>query len=74
MQATGIDATELSVTLHGGSATGVEIIEPNPGLKETKGVHDLQGRKLLQGNKVTKSQSNELPKGVYIMNGKKIIK
>ena len=86
MQATGIDATERPVTLHGGTATGVEIIEPNPGLKETEGVYDLQGRKLLQGNKVTKPQSNELPalqggvggrllpKGVYIMNGKKIMR
>ena len=84
MQATGIDAEALPVTLHG-STSGVEYVAL-PTQQSAPALYDLQGRKLLQGNKVTKSQSNELPalqggvggrllpKGVYIMNGKKIMR
>ena len=35
-------------------------------------VYDLQGH-LVQSNKVTKSQGNGLPKGVYIQNGRKFV-
>ena len=36
-------------------------------------VYDLSGRRVSQSNKITKSQSNKLPKGVYIQNGKKVV-
>lgn len=36
-------------------------------------VYDLQGRRVSQSNKVTKSQGNNLPKGIYIQNGKKFV-
>ena len=36
-------------------------------------LYDLSGRRVFQSNKVTKSQSNKLPKGVYIQNGKKVV-
>ncbi len=43
--------------------------------KEAKSdaIYDLQGRKVSQSNKVTKYQSNMLPKGIYIQNGKKFV-
>ena len=36
-------------------------------------VYDLSGRRVSQSNKVTKSQGNNLPKGIYIQNGKKFV-
>ena len=33
----------------------------------------MNGVRMGQGNKVTKLQSNTLPKGIYIMNGKKVV-
>ena len=46
-------------------ATGIESLTPNPSPKEEGNVYDLSGRKV--------SESSVLPKGVYIMNGKKVI-
>lgn len=36
-------------------------------------IYNMNGVRMGQGNKVTKSQSNTLPKGIYIMNGKKVV-
>ena len=36
-------------------------------------IYNINGVRMGQGNKVTKSQSNTLPKGIYIMNGKKVV-
>ena len=46
-------------------ATGIESLTPNLSPKEEGNVYDLSGRKV--------SESSVLPKGVYIMNGKKVI-
>ena len=47
------------------NATGIEGLTPNLSPKEEGNVYDLSGRKV--------SESSVLPKGVYIMNGKKVI-
>ena len=64
------------------------IDAPVSGQPHPSAVYNLQGQKVLQGNKVTKYQSNDLPslsggaggrlfdslpKGIYIVGGKKII-
>lgn len=64
------------------------IDAPVSGQPHPTAVYNLQGQKVLQGNKVTKYQSNDLPslsggaggrlfdslpKGIYIVGGKKII-
>lgn len=36
-------------------------------------IYNMNGVRMGQGNKVTKLQSNTLPKGIYIMNGKKVV-
>ena len=36
-------------------------------------IYNINGVRMGQGNKVTKLQSNTLPKGIYIMNGKKVV-
>ena len=46
-------------------ATGIESLTPNLSPKEEGNVYDLSGRKV--------SVPSVLPKGVYIMNGKKVI-
>lgn len=52
------------------SVGGIQTID-NSQLKIDKW-YDLQGRKV-QSNRVTRSQSNTLLKGVYIVNGKKVV-
>ena len=47
------------------SATGIESLTPNPSPKGEGNVYDLSGRKV--------SESSVLPKGVYVVNGKKVI-
>ena len=47
------------------NATGIESLTPNLSPKEEGNVYDLSGRKV--------SEPSVLPKGVYIMNGKKVI-
>ena len=36
-------------------------------------IYNMNGVRMGQGNKVTKLQSNTLPKGIYIMNGHKVV-
>lgn len=75
-----LNAAELALT------SGISEMENEaaPSLKGWEGIYDLQGRKVLQDNKVTKYQSNQLPtlqgeagsrlpKGIYIHNGKKYV-
>ncbi len=47
------------------SVTGIESLTPAPSSKGEGNVYDLSGRKV--------SESSVLPKGVYIVNGKKVI-
>ena len=47
------------------SVTGIESLTPAPSPKGEGNVYDLSGRKV--------SESSVLPKGVYIVNGKKVI-
>ena len=47
------------------SATGIEGLTPSPSPKGEGNVYDLSGRKV--------SESSVLPKGVYVVNGKKVI-
>jgi hypothetical protein len=50
------------------SATGIESLAPNSSAKGDKSIYDLNGRKISMS-----SDASVLPKGVYIVNGKKVI-
>lgn len=64
IQATDTFAEELPISIRGGSVSGIESIAPST---ESTGqsVYDLQGRRMGNGS---------LKKGIYIINGQKIIK
>ena len=64
-------------------ATWIRSLSPIPSPEGKGGIYDLSGRRI-QGNKVTEYQSDQFPalqggargrlqKGVYIVNGKKIV-
>ena len=59
----GTDYQFDDLTLSG--VTGIESLTPNPSPKEEGNVYDLSGRKV--------SEFSVLPKGVYVVNGKKVI-
>ena len=77
--ATGLSATcKVKVTASSGArtldgdddeVTGIEIVE-TPAIKEPFDVYDLRGHRVLQ--RVTSLEG--LPAGVYIVNGKKVLK
>ncbi len=50
------------------SVTGIESIAPNSSAKGDGNIYDLNGRKVS-----VSSDSSVLPKGVYIMNGRKVV-
>ena len=51
------------------SATGIESLTPNPSPKGEGNVYDLSGRKVSESS--ANSESSVLPKGVYVVNGRK---
>ena len=67
-----VTSTSSSRSLDGDDddATGIETIEEAPALAEPYDVYDLSGRKVL--HQVTSLDG--LPDGIYIVNGKKILK
>ena len=52
----------------GGVASGIQSIEINKGIDTPKGIYNLQGVRL------SATSLNNLPSGLYIVNGKKVIK
>lgn len=67
------DVTLVSEPFDVTQATGISSISRDEGLKiNDEGVYDLQGRKV-NGEKV-KTNNAQLPRGIYIIDGKKIIK
>ena len=67
-----VTASSNARTLDGDDAdvTGIETIDENPAIKEPVDVYDLGGRQVLK--RVTSLDG--LPAGVYIVNGKKMLK
>ncbi len=54
--------------LNGGEPTGIKGIETNKGIDTSKGIHNLNGMRL------SATSLDELPSGLYIVNGKKVVK
>ena len=59
-----------SIVIDDDDATGIEDLEESPAVEEPYDVYDLSGRKV--ANQVTSLDG--LPHGIYIVNGKKILK
>lgn len=55
----------------------LDIKNSSPVFKQSgmvdESVYDLSGRRVMQNNKVPGSQGNSLPKGIYILNGRKFV-
>lgn len=60
------NSTEVSLSI----SDGINTIDQ---ASAASAVYDLSGRRVSQSNKITKSQGNNLPKGIYIQNGKKFV-
>ena len=63
-------AEQVSIKIIGGETDGIRLTEVSASKNEENAVYDLQGRKL----KTENSNLSTLPKGVYIVGGKKIVK
>ena len=63
-------AEQVSIKIIGGETDGISLTEVSASKNEENAVYDLQGRRLKTGN----SNLSTLPKGVYIVGGKKIVK
>ena len=63
-------AEQVSIKIIGGETDGIRLTEVSASKKEENAVYDLQGRRL----KTENSNLSTLPKGVYIVGGKKIVK
>ena len=61
------------------SATGIEVLTPNPSRKGREEIYDLLGRTVgnrseVRGNRSEfRIQNSELKRGLYIINGKKVV-
>ena len=62
------DMRFVTLTMNYDEATGISLT-PAPSLKGEGSVYDLQGRQIVNG----KLSNGQLPKGVYIVNGKKVV-
>lgn len=65
----GNDETVAYSISFGGQTTGIGNIHVVKGNQKTNGVYTLYGRKVSEGTSL-----NSLPKGIYIVNSKKIVK
>lgn len=63
------EASSLSIHFPGNGTTGINNVNVVNVAKKTAGVYTLDGRKVSEGNAIS-----NLPKGIYIVNGKKVIK
>ncbi len=63
-------AEQVSIKIIGGETDGIRLTEVSASKNEENAVYDLQGRRL----KTENSNLSTLPKGVYIVGGKKIVK
>jgi uncharacterized protein YjdB len=63
-------ASARTLDEEGADVTGIETIDENPAIKEPVDVYDLGGRQVLQ----RATSLDGLPAGVYIVNGKKMLK
>ncbi len=63
-------AEQMSIKIIGGETDGIRLTEVSASKNEKNAVYDLQGRRL----KTENSNLSTLPKGVYIVGGKKIVK
>ena len=63
------DIANYSIKFPGGTTTGIGSINVESNAKKANGVYTLDGRKVSEG-----ASLNNLPKGIYIVNGKKIVK
>ena len=66
---TGANVQALSIKFPGGGTTGINDINAETGTQKANGVYTLDGRKVSDG-----ASLNNLPQGIYIVNGKKVIK
>lgn len=67
--------TPAQMQAEGGSfyGTGIETIQESESTFQRNGIYDLMGRKVGNAQKVNGQWSiDKLPKGIYIMNGKKV--
>lgn len=62
------DMRFVTLTMNYDEATGISLT-PDPSPKGEGSVYDLQGRQIVNG----KLSNGQLPKGVYIVNGKKVV-
>ena len=63
-------AEQVSIKIIGGETDGIRLTEVSVAKDEENAVYDLQGRRL----KTENSNLSTLPKGVYFVGGKKIVK
>jgi len=63
-------AEQVMIRIIGGETDGIRLTEVSASKNEENAVYDLQGRRL----KTENSNLSTLPKGVYIVGGKKIVK
>ena len=63
------ETTSFSLEFGGGQTTGIGNINIVKNNQKANGVYTLDGRKVSEGTSL-----NNLPKGIYIVNGKKIVK
>ena len=67
------NAEEIAVKLISGTTTGISEVE-NGTMNIGNSVYDLQGRKVSVQSSIFNSQSSIHKKGLYIQNGKKVVK
>jgi len=72
---TGAEAkAHLTISLDGGTPTSIALIAPAKKTEPTgQEIYDLQGRRIAPSASSVSSASSVLPKGLYIINGKKTI-
>ncbi len=54
--------------LNGGEPSGIKKVETDKGIDTSKGIHNLNGMRM------SATSLDELPSGIYIVNGKKLVK
>ena len=68
------EAVELNAQLNDATAvvTGIESLTPNPSPTGEGSIYDLEGRKVGDNSQLS-TRNSQLPKGIYIVNGKKVV-
>ena len=68
------DAVEMNAKLNDATVvvTGIESLTPNPSPTGEGSIYDLEGRKVGDNSQLS-TRNSQLPKGIYIVNGKKVV-